>query len=114
MATMTSQKLPYDAKHVVYRDTGAVVHAFWTSDPEAARQLADRRTPNEAVNRLYYRDDVEVIATATRYYKTLDGTDFSGWVVASVSDYSNYTDPIPNKREAMKSLRRFVTECFER
>lgn len=114
MATMTSQKLPYDAKHVVYRDTGTLVHAFWTSDPEAARQLADRRTPNEVVNRLYYRDDVEVIATATRYYKTLDGTDFSGWVVASVSDYSNYTDPIPNKREAMKSLRRFVTECFER
>lgn len=114
MATMTSQKLPYDAKHVVYRDTGTLVHAFWTSDPEAARQLADRRTPNEAVNRLYYRDDVEVIATATRYYKTLDGTDFSGWVVASVSDYSNYTDPIPTKREAMKSLRRFVTECFKR
>lgn len=114
MTVMATEKLPYDAKHVVYRDTGTLVHAFWTSDPEVARQLADRRTPNEAVNRLHYRDDVEVIATATRYYKTLDGTDFSGWVVASVSDYSNYTDPIPTKREAMKSLRRFVAQAFEK
>jgi 5'(3')-deoxyribonucleotidase len=114
MTVMATEKLPYDAKHIVYRDDGTVVHAFWTSDPEAARQLADRRTPNKVVNRLYYRDDVEVIATATRYYKALDGTDFSGWVVASVSDYSNYTDPIPNKREAMKALRGFVAECFNR
>lgn len=110
MTVVATAKLPYDAKHVVYRDTGTVVHAFWTSDPEVARQLADRETSNKVINRLYMQDNVEVVATATRYYKTLDGTDFSGWVVTSGHDYS---DPIATKREAMQSLRHYVTEYFE-
>lgn len=109
---MSAEKLPHTAKHVVYRDEGTKAHAFWTSDPETARQLADRDTPAETINQLWFRDDVEIVATATRFYKR-DGAGHSGWVVTSPSDRSAYTDPIPTKREAMKSLRRFVAQAFE-
>lgn len=111
MIAMAAEKLPYDAKHVVYRDDGTMIHAFWTSAPEAARQLADRNTPGDVIERLWFRDDVEIVATATRFYKR-DGAGHSGWVVNSGPD--DYSDSIPNKREAMKTLRHHVTENFKR
>ncbi len=108
---MGTAKLPHTEKHVVYRDEGVMVHAFWTSDPDAARQLRDRNTPNDTINRLWGRDDVEMVATATRYRKTIDGTAFSGWIVSSGGGLI-YSDPIPTKREAMRSLRHHVAEAF--
>lgn len=40
---------------------------------------------------------------AERYYKS-EGSSFSGWVVRSTSDPFSYSDPIPNKKEAVHQL----------
>lgn len=110
MTVMATEKLPYDAEHVVIRDEPSMVHAFWTSDPDVARQIRDRNTSDEVLNRLWRRDDVELVAVATRYY-TRDGADFTGWVVEGSGTYS---DPIPNKRQAMQTLRGFIVGYFTR
>jgi 5'(3')-deoxyribonucleotidase len=101
---------PYDAKHVIYRDSGHMVHALWAANPEHARQLADPTTPEEVINRLWFRDDVEIVATATRHYKR-DGAGFSGWVIECMGDP---TDSIRTKREAVKQLRMAVADYFKR
>lgn len=112
MTVMATEKLPYNAKHVIYRETagGMRVHALWTSDPEAAALLADPSTPKDVIDRLWFRDDVQVIATATRHYR-YEGADFSGWIVESSG---NPSDVIRNKREAMRHLRAAVAEYFNR
>lgn len=110
MAIMATEKLPYDAKHVVYRDEGTMVHAFWAADADVARQLADPNTPNEVIRRLWFRSDVEIVADATRFYKN-EGATFSGWIIASGGYHS---DQISNKREAMKSLKAIVADYFAR
>ena len=45
----------------------------------------------------------EVVAEALRFYKYQDG--FSGWVVRSMLDKHNYSDPIPNRRQAWRALK---------
>jgi hypothetical protein len=42
-------------------------------------------------------------AEATRYYRSL-GDYFDGWVVRSTSDRYSYSDPIPNKTQAIRTL----------
>jgi len=112
MTVMATEKLPYDAKHVIYRESagGKIVHAFWTGDPAAAALLADPNTAEDVINRLWFRDDVEIVATATRHYR-YEGAGFSGWVVES----GGYPiDSISNKREAMRNLRAVVVAYFKR
>lgn len=100
---MTEQtaRRPYDAKHVRIVDQGNIVTAVWIADPELAKD------PAAALDGpAYWTDDVEVVAKATRFYKR-EGADFSGWVVGS-------SDPIANKREALRELRRCITDRFTR
>jgi hypothetical protein len=113
MSEKAAERLPYDAKHVIYRESvhGLIVTAFWTSDPDVAALLADQDTPTDVVDqKLWLRDDVEIVATATRHYR-YEGADFSGWIVKSKGCPS---DPIPNKRVALKALRAAVAEYFNR
>lgn len=97
---------PYDAKHIAIVDSGLTVTALWIPDPEAAKNpshvLVHICDPQFA--------SVEVVAQATRYYKR-DGANFSGWIVRSGL---NHSDPIPNKREAIQSLRHSVAAYFTR
>lgn len=104
MAEQTNRR-PYDAKNVQYVDQGFIVTAVWVSDPAIG--------PAEALENILRTDlphEVEVVGEARRFYKS-EGADFSGWVVRSGLDYS---DPIPNKREAMKHLRWAVADRFTR
>jgi len=110
MITMTAERLPHTARHTVYRDSGTMIHAFWTSNPDIAQQLRDPATPDETINRLWFHNDVEIVATATRFYKR-DGAGHSGWIVESQGYPS---DSITNKREAMKSMRYAVASYFGR
>jgi hypothetical protein len=96
---------PYSAENVRIVDGGAVVSAVWVSDPTV--------DPAVALENILRRDlpyEVEVVAEATRSYKR-DGADFSGWVVAS---RNNYSDPIPNRRDAMRELRFSIRDYFAR
>lgn len=102
MTEQTTRK-PYNAKNVQYVDTGLTVTAVWVSDPDV--------DPAKALDDILRRDlpyEMEVIAEAERFYKR-DGATFSGWIVRHGLDYS---DPIPNKREALKHLRWAVADCF--
>lgn len=101
----TPNRRPYDAKHVQIVDAGTIVTAVWIGDPELAKDPAATLDGPH-----YWGDDVEVVAEATRFYKR-DGADFSGWVVRSGLDY---TDPIPNKPEAMEALRDTIERRFAR
>ena len=49
------------------------------------------------------------VAEAVRYYKS-EGSGFSGWVVRSVSDPYNYSDPISTRKEARLALCDLVAE----
>jgi hypothetical protein len=96
---------PFNAENVQYVDEGRFVTAVWCSDPAIA--------PEVALENLLRRDlpyEVEVVAEATRFYKS-EGANHSGWVV---SCGPNYGDSLPNKREAMKHLRWAVAERFAR
>jgi hypothetical protein len=96
---------PYNAENVQYVDEGNIVTAVWCSDPSI--------DPKTALDNLLRQDlpyEVDVVAEATRFYKS-EGADFSGWVV---SCGLNYGDSVPNKREAMKHLRWAVAERFSR
>lgn len=108
-----AEEIAYDAKHVIYRESvyGKIVTAFWTSDQDLAALLADPNASDDVVDRrLWLRDDVEIVATATRHYR-YEGEDFSGWVVEIRRSRS---EPISNKREAMKALRAAVADYFNR
>ncbi|MEO3856270.1 hypothetical protein [Acrocarpospora sp. B8E8] len=106
MTLMTAEKIPYDAKHVIYVDHGYMVRVLWTSNPVKAAN------PERLIATLHERgnDDVEVVATLTRFYKK-DGAGFSGWLTESQGYPS---DPIPNKREGMRQLRMVIAEYFKR
>lgn len=113
MTVMAAERLPYDAKHVIYRESacGKIVTAFWASDRDFAALLADPNTPDDEIDRrLWFRDDVEIVATAIRHYR-YEGADFSGWIVES---RRNPSEPIPNKREAMRTLRAVAADYFDR
>lgn len=111
MTVMATERLPYDAKHVIYRESagGKIVHALWTSDPVAAALLADPNTPKDVIDRLWFRDDVEIVATATRHYR-YEGAPYSGWTVQS----GRASDLTRNKRDAMRQMRRLVAAYFTR
>mgnify|MGYP001606121523 CR=1 FL=1 len=97
---------PYDAAHVQIVDNGTCVTALWIADPELARD------PRAALDRICDRTlDIEVVATATRYFK-YQGASVPGWIVKSGP--FEYSDPIPTKREAMQCLRRAIHEYFNR
>lgn len=42
--------------------------------------------------------------TAKRFYKS-EGANLSGWIVAHKTKRDDYSDPIPNRREALQALR---------
>jgi len=92
---------------VRYVDQGVITTAVWVSDP-----AIDPAVALENILRTDLPYEVEVIAEATRFYKR-DGAGFSGWVVSAGGGLS-YSDPIPNKREAMAQLCHDVAECFQR
>jgi hypothetical protein len=50
----------------------------------------------------YVRPDLNV--TAVRYFKNQGTAGFSGWVVSSDKSQNSYSDPIPNKQEALLVL----------
>lgn len=96
---------PFNAENVQYVDEGVIVTAVWVSDPTV--------DPAIALENILHSDlpyEVEVVAEATRFYKK-EGADFSGWIVRSGLDY---TDSVPNKREAMTQMRFSVQDYFAR
>lgn len=105
-ASKSLTRRPYDVEYVQIVDRGTVVTALWIPDSEQARD------PEYVLKHLLdgKHDNVEVVAMAQRFYKS-DGATFSGWIVSSGSDDS---EPIPNKPEAMQSLRQMITDYFIR
>jgi hypothetical protein len=100
-ATEQPARRPYNAENVRIVDAGVVVTAVWCSDPTV--------DPAVALENILHRDlpyEVEVIAEASWFFKN-EGAYFSGWVVGS-------SDPIPNKREALRELRRCIADHFTR
>lgn len=97
---------PRDAEHVQIVEEGNIVIAVYIPDPEQAK---DPKAVLDAPPTIDSVWEIEVVAEATRFYKR-DGADFSGWVVRSRQDY---TDSIPNKREAMQALRDAINQYFE-
>ncbi|MFE7780342.1 hypothetical protein [Streptomyces nigrescens] len=108
MSATTEEKIrtPYDAKHVAIVDTGRTVWALYIPDPE---QACDPQAVADNICHPKYAD-VEIVATVERFYKK-EGAHFSGWVVAGNGGNS---DGIPNKRQAMKSLRLLIQDRFGR
>lgn len=108
--TEQTVRRPYSAKSVRYVESagGTVVTAVWVSDPTV--------DPAEALKNILRRDlpyEVEVIGEATRHYQS-EGASFSGWIVAATGSGYNYSDSIPNKRQAMRELRWTVADVFTR
>jgi len=104
----TPARRPYNAANVAYVDQGTVITAVWVSDPAI--------DPAEALDKILHRDlpyEVEEIAEATRFYKS-EGATFSGWIIRQASNGNHSTEPIANKRAAMKELRGWVEGYFER
>ncbi|MEU9405526.1 hypothetical protein AB0E08_07465 [Streptomyces sp. NPDC048281] len=106
--TTAPARVPFNAKGVRYVEEvgGKIVTAVWVSDPTV--------DPAEALENILRQDlpyEVEVIAEATRHYR-YEGAGFSGWIVRSNGGL-DYSDSIPNKREALKHLRWAVEERFK-
>lgn len=106
MTENKTQRTPYDAAHAQIVDQGLVMTALYIPDPEHAK---DPEYVLEHITEQQY-EGVEVIAEATRHFKN-EGAAFSGWIVRSGPSYG---EPIANKREALKSLRREITDYFTR
>lgn len=89
---------------VQYVHRNGSVTAVWIGDEEL------RKNPRKVLENpeLFFRDDVEIIAEATRYYQS-DGSAFSGWVVSTSGSYS---DPIPNKELMLEQLKYVVSEIM--
>jgi hypothetical protein len=49
---------------------------------------------------------------ATRFYASRDG--LSGWVVRNNEDRSHYSDPLPNRNEAIKTMIRMYNDTIDR
>lgn len=104
-ATADERRTPYDASHVAIVDMGHTVWALYIPDPDQAR------TPRHVADNICDRKfaDVEIVAVASRHYKS-EGAAFSGWIVEAGH---NFSEPIPNKREAMKALRHDIRAYFD-
>lgn len=48
------------------------------------------------------RDDG--LVEAVRYYKSQDGSSWSGWIVRETATHGGYSDPIATKPEAIEQL----------
>ncbi|TXS44933.1 hypothetical protein [Streptomyces sp. OR43] len=97
---------PYNVENVQYVDDGLIVTAVWVSDPTIE--------PAEALHNILRQDlpyEVVQVAEATRHFKR-EGADFSGWIIARGSDYSD--QPIARKRDAVKALRNWAEGYFAR
>ncbi|ELP66244.1 hypothetical protein STRTUCAR8_10227 [Streptomyces turgidiscabies Car8] len=82
--TENQTRTPYDAEHIAIVELGHTVWALYIPNPDQAknpRAVADNITAPEHA-------DVEVVATATRCYKT-EGATASGWFISSGSDYGS-------------------------
>lgn len=100
---------PYNAENVQYVDEGNFVTAVWCSDPSIEPKTALDNILRSFAEEVPY--EVVQIAEATRHFKR-EGADFSGWIISRGVDYS--TEPIAQKRDAIKELRGWVEGCFER
>jgi hypothetical protein len=99
---------PFDAEHVQLIDEGWIVRAIWVSDPERAKD--PHSALDEWMSTMKAPFELEIVAEAERFYKK-DGANFSGWIVRGGLDYS---DPIPNKSEALRQLHYVIEERFRR
>ncbi|MBD9700614.1 hypothetical protein IHE56_00615 [Streptomyces sp. ID01-12c] len=104
-----ANRRPFNAANVQYVDEGNFVTAVWCSDP-----AIDPKTALDNILRSFAEEvpyEVVQIAEATRHYKR-EGANFSGWIISRGNDYS--TEPIAQKREAVKQLRFWVEGYFTR
>lgn len=104
-----ADRRPYNAENVQYVDEGNFVTAMWCSDPSI-----DPKTALDNILRSFAEEvpyEVVQIAEATRHFKR-EGADFSGWIISRGNDYS--TEPIAQKRDAVKELRGWVEGYFTR
>lgn len=109
IVTEKPARRPFNAENVQYVDEGNFVTAVWCSDP-----AIDPKTALDNILRSYTEEvpyEVEVIAEATRHFKR-EGANFSGWIISRGRDYS--TEPIAQKRDAIKELRGWVEGYFTR
>jgi hypothetical protein len=105
--TEDKARTPYDAGHVAIVDMGHTVWALYIPDPGQAknpRAVVDNITAPEY-------SDVEMVATATRCYKT-EGATASGWFISSGVDYGS--EGYPNKRAMREALRLTISGYFTR
>ena len=97
---------PYDAKHVQIVDMGHTVWALYIPDPEQAKD--PRHVLDNILDRSKY-DDVEIVATATRLYKS-QGAAVSGWIIASGPEHGS--EGYPNKLEMRQALHLVIGQYF--
>lgn len=100
-------RTPYDAAHVAIVDTGRAVWALYIPDAEQAkdpRAVLDNLTAPEYA-------DVEVVATATRHYRS-EGAPVSGWFIASGPDSGS--EGYANKQAMRDALRITIGGYFAR
>ncbi|MFI1408829.1 hypothetical protein ACH4Y0_02650 [Streptomyces sp. NPDC020707] len=103
--TESQTRTPYDAEHITIVDLGRTMWALYIPDPEQAknpRAVAENITAPEYAN-------VEVVATATRCYKT-EGAMASGWFISSGTDYGS--EGHPNKSSMREALRLTISSYF--
>lgn len=109
IVTEQPARRPYNAENVQYVDEGNFVTAVWCSDPSI-----DPKTALDNILRSFAEEvpyEVVQIAEATRHFKR-EGANFSGWIISRGNDYS--TEPIAQKRDAIKELRGWVEGYFTR
>ncbi|MEV5451530.1 hypothetical protein [Streptomyces sp. NPDC052535] len=109
LVTEEPARRPYNAENVQYVDQGNIVTAVWCSDPTVSPETALENDLRSLTGDVPY--EVEVIAEATRYYRT-EGANFSGWIISQGSNYS--TEPIKRKPNALEELRGWVESYFTR
>lgn len=107
------ERRPYDAEHVLIRDFGKHVLAYWTEDPELARQLQEA-SGDEEFDRVFLnpRVDIHVIAHVDRIYKR-DGYNLSGWTLSKSGLGGGCDHAGPNKAGALKALKKAIAEHFK-
>jgi hypothetical protein len=108
IAMTEKQTRAYDAKHVQIVDMGHTVTALYIPDPEQAKD------PHHVLNNILDNSkyaNVEVVATATRVYKS-EGAMASGWFITSGGDYGS--EGYPNKAAMREALRLTIRDYFAR
>lgn len=109
LVTEQPARRPFNAENVQYVDEGNFVTAVWCSDPSIDPKTALGNILRSFMEEVPY--EVVQVAEATRHFK-YEGADFSGWIISRGNDYS--TEPIAQKRDAIKELRGWVEGYFIR